>query len=442
MVSRTVAATAAGILVGSLFATLQAGPAGAEPDRAGPNGHRDGARNGSVHRQAPRPIGPRRTRTNRWTSNADLARGTNGGVKVGHGALRIRRPKGTRTVPDPFGAKGNRRFEWSRWTAPWQNTGFNATNLIASWNARTPGRTFVRIEARTRTGRTTSSWDKIADWGTSVSAIHRTSGSAQTDDLNKLQTDTLVSSGAPIRGYQLRVTLFRPSGRSISPSLRSVGAVAATYTTRTQPVSKTTMRKNTALPVPRFSQMIHTGHYPQWGDGGQAWCSPTSTAMVLRHFHRGPRPAAYAWTHETYGEVDYAARFTYDHRYEGNGNWPFNTAYAGHFGMDAYVTRLRNLRDAERFIRAGIPVVISLAFDKGELDGAPINSTNGHLMVIVGFRKNGDVVANDPAAPKNSTVRRVYKRAQLEKAWLGASGGVTYVIHPPGKALPKKTNRW
>ena len=62
------------------------------------------------------------------------------------------------------------------------------------------------------------------------------------------------------------------------------------------------------------------------------------------------------------------------------------------------MTRLRSLRQAERFIVAGIPLVASISFGPGELDGAPISSTNGHLLVIVGFRRNGDVVVNDPAA--------------------------------------------
>lgn len=34
---------------------------------------------------------------------------------------------------------------------------------------------------------------------------------------------------------------------------------------------------------------------------------------------------------------------TWDYEYEGSGNWPFNTAYAGSFsGIDARVTRLHS----------------------------------------------------------------------------------------------------
>ena len=35
------------------------------------------------------------------------------------------------------------------------------------------------------------------------------------------------------------------------------------------------------LDVPMLSQETHAGHYPEYDGGGEAWCSPTSVAMVL-----------------------------------------------------------------------------------------------------------------------------------------------------------------
>jgi hypothetical protein len=132
---------------------------------------------------------------------------------------------------------------------------------------------------------------------------------------------------------------------------------------------------------------------------------------------------------------------TYDYDYEGTGNWPFNTAYAANLAGHAFVTRLTSLRPAERFIKAGIPLVASIAFGPGELDGAPISSTNGHLVVIVGFTKTGDVVVNDPAAATNAGVRRTYDRAQFENAWIPKSGGTVYVIRDDAHPLPPNP-RW
>ena len=75
------------------------------------------------------------------------------------------------------------------------------------------------------------------------------------------------------------------------------------------------------------------------------------------------------------------------------------------------------------------------AFGRGQLSGSPISATPGHLMVVRGFTKGGDVLVNDPAGRTNSQVRRTYDRAQFERAWLKGSGGVVYVIAPRNKRL-------
>jgi hypothetical protein len=183
--------------------------------------------------------------------------------------------------------------------------------------------------------------------------------------------------------------------------------------------------------------MIHRGDFPEYGGGGEAWCSPTSTSMVLGYYDALPGPRAYAWVGDRPDPwVDHAARMTYDYDYEGTGNWPFNTAYAANLAGHAFVTRLRSLREAEPYLAAGIPLVASIAFGRGELDGAPISASNGHLLVIVGFTKSGDVVVNDPAAPTDASVRRTYDRGQFENAWIPASGGTVYVITDDAHPLP------
>ncbi len=103
-------------------------------------------------------------------------------------------------------------------------------------------------------------------------------------------------------------------------------------------------------------------------------------------------------------------------------------------------TQLHNLREAEPFIRAGIPLVASIAFTSNKLDGADIKSKNGHLAVIEGFSADGSkVIVNDPASATDADVEHVYDREQFERAWISASGGIVYVIRPAGWATPPLT---
>ena len=89
----------------------------------------------------------------------------------------------------------------------------------------------------------------------------------------------------------------------------------------------------------------------------------SSLAMILGYYGRLPARSEYAWVRSSYPDrwVDHVARQTYDTRYEGTGNWPFNTAYGADRVGDGFVTRLTDLRDAERFVRAGIPLA-AIAF--------------------------------------------------------------------------------
>jgi hypothetical protein len=214
--------------------------------------------------------------------------------------------------------------------------------------------------------------------------------------------------------------------------------------------SSTTIRSQVDLGVPQYSQEIHHGDFPQYDNGGEAWCSPTSTSMVVAYWTQqtghnySPTPAEYSWVTAALGPghndpwVDYTAREVYDYHYNGAGNWPFNAAYAASRGLVGDVTALHNLREAEPFIKAGIPLVASVAWESNKLDGA-IKSTNGHLMVIGGFTANGDVIAYDPASVDDSKVRHVYDREQFERAWIPASGGIVYLIRPAGWPTPSLT---
>ncbi len=87
-------------------------------------------------------------------------------------------------------------------------------------------------------------------------------------------------------------------------------------------------------------------------------------------------------------------------------------------------------RQAQALI-PGVPLVISIGFKPGELPGAPISKTDGHLSVVPGFTRTGDVIVNDLAAPSDNKVQLTYPRAALESAW-SHSHRPAYVMYPPG----------
>ena len=82
-------------------------------------------------------------------------------------------------------------------------------------------------------------------------------------------------------------------------------------------------------------------------DGGEVWCSPTSTAMILAYLDN--------YVEDCEPHVRAAVEGVYDWIYEGNGNWPFNTAYAATRGYEGYVARITSLAPAEEFVAAGYP---------------------------------------------------------------------------------------
>jgi len=338
---------------------------------------------------------------------------------------------------DPFDNpdRGAIAYHSGSWTSTWTPVAFAFDELVASWNAATPAGTWIRTEMQARGSGRETKWYTMGIWASGDGDIHRTSVGGQGDTNGFIAIDTFIrdKQAAALDSYRLRVTLYRASG-SATPTVRLVGAMTSAGTTYDIPSDFGGRASDNN--VPSYSQEIHRGEFPEYDNGGEAWCSPTSTGMILSHWGTGPNAtdlAAFPGPGYTDPQVDYAARYVYDWHYQGAGNWPDNAAYAARFGLNAFVTRLRSLAEAERFTSAGIPLVASI---QGHLPGFFFKKTSGHLLVIRGFTASGDVIANDPAVPTDADVTKVYGRADFENVWLGGSAGIVYVIYPAGRALP------
>jgi hypothetical protein len=150
-------------------------------------------------------------------------------------------------------------------------------------------------------------------------------------------------------------------------------------------------------------------------EGERGWCSPASLSMVNAY-------------HGIDCSVEETARGVMDRAYNGTGNWAFNAAFSGSLGLRAVVAYLRNLDQAARLIERNLPLVLSFSWSDGDLPGAPLSHSDGHLAVLRGFTASGDCAINDPAAPG---VAVVYPRTVFEALWQ-RSGGVAYIVAPVG----------
>jgi hypothetical protein len=322
-------------------------------------------------------------------------------------------------------------FYYGTLLSPVHTTASPFDHLIASWNAATPAGTWLELHVRAlQADGTWTRWYILPIWASDFSTIQRHSVNGQFDKVAGVATDTftlLSSKGAS--AYQLSLTLFSTSA-SVTPSVRLITSIASYDGGQYQTVAPDSSVWGTNLAVPQRSQMLPEYTGLGFGGGGEVWCSPTSTSMVMAYWSNVLGQANLNQT------VPNAARDTYDYAYDGTGNWPNNTAYAASYGLTGFVTRMYSLSQVEQWIKAGVPIVISVAFNQGQLPGEPVRKSGGHLLVVRGFTATGDPITNDPAASTDAGVQIVYNRSDLETVWQSGSNGTAYVIYPSGWQTP------
>lgn len=273
--------------------------------------------------------------------------------------------------------------------------------LVPSWNVLGGENRPFTLEVRVR--QPSGQWSNYFSFGSWQASKGRRSAPRRPAVDGWVDTDTLKlpyrANAFQFRyqasaGQQVKLLSFNTSDTALRMQQRGASPLLAT----------------TPLLVPNYSQMIYPG-------GGEVWCSPTSVSMLLAYWGLRPR-------------VPEVAQATYDQTYDGFGNWPFNTAYAATQGFQAFVTRLGSLRDAEAYLQRSIPLAVTIRFKAGELPGAPLSWSNGHVLVLTGTDSAGNVYVNDPAAPNIASVKRTYPRAVFERLWQAHAGGLAYVIVP------------
>jgi hypothetical protein len=259
---------------------------------------------------------------------------------------------------------------------------------VISWNTYAPeGRLRFRL---LRALSPASAWYDFAEWHPSG----RKSFSPASDSDGVAVDVDVVTAQTPFDGIEVQAESVDFNLVAFASPVRAAASL---------PFARTAV----ILDVPAFSQYVV--------EGERGWCSPASLTMI-NAYHGQP------------ASVEETARAVLDRAYNGTGNWSFNTAFSGSLGLRAVVAYLQNLDQAQRLIERNLPLVISYSWRNGELPGAPLDHSDGHLAVLCGFTANGDCAVNDPAAPG---VRVVYPRNALESVWQ-RNNGVAYVIAPIG----------
>jgi hypothetical protein len=291
--------------------------------------------------------------------------------------------------------------------------------LVVSWNVEPAAGAGLAVVARAQVGERWTREYRLGQWSLNgESPLRRTSLDGESDADGTVKTDTLV-----MREGAVAVSLSLRLSGTLAPSPERFRWVTVSLCdTRKSPEPRPARRSvwGTTLEVPERSQVAYLD--------GRAWCSPTSVSMMLAWWSR--RLSRPEWDQD----VPTVAAGVHDPGWPGTGNWPFNTAYAGSFpGMRACAARLRDLRDVEDLVAAGIPVVLSV--NAPALRGKPVAPDGGHLVICVGFTAKGDVVANDPWArlEEGQRVRRVYLREHVDRAWAHAHR-LAYLIAPEAQA--------
>ncbi len=274
-----------------------------------------------------------------------------------------------------------------------------ARHLAPAFSTHAPGAVSLRFEVSVRAGTRWSPWVATATMG----AHTFTPMEAQADGL-AAEIDELTST-PPAEAVRLRLRLAPAHALEASPWVVSLSAWDGTLAPEAAAAAG-----GARLAVPALSQM---------GEDEAIRlriCSPTSVAMVLAYHGRPVEVAA-------------LAREMFHPGLDRFGVWPAAIQAAGRHGVTGYVLRFPDWASAAWCLARDLPIVASVRYGPGELTGAAIAETTGHLLVVTGW-EDGMVLVNDPAAPLAADVPRRYRLAEFRRVWLERAG-VGYVLFPP-----------
>lgn len=256
----------------------------------------------------------------------------------------------------------------------------------------------AEIQARTVSGKT-SEWLYIGSWNRKAERKLTEDGGIRTE------TDILISS-EDLSSCRIRITSEDPTlmAKQIAVSFsRSPYVKGRSFNDKFIPDEK-------ILDIPFRSQTSEKESIRN------RICSPTSVCAVMEYF--GEKAATEKFAEEIY-----------DEEYGIFGVWWRAVQGAAAHGFSGSVRHFKSLYEAYEFIKEGIPVICCISYEKGELKGSHTERSDGHVITLCGFTKDGMAVCSDSAAPEGFGLTR-YRLEEFRKAWLYSGGGIGYIITP------------
>ena len=300
-------------------------------------------------------------------------------------------------------------------TSPLFKSSVQFNELLLSWNAQLEGADYLQLEVRAVYPEYMTKYYSMGLWSADPARHPRQSVVDQEDSDGDVRTDILELK-RPAEALQVRLVL---GGENHLPEVKFLGICLTDTKAEFEPLPPKRAAWGKLVPVPERSQMA----YPRGG----VLCSPTTVSMMMSLWAERLKRS------DLERDVPEVEKAVYDPNWHGTGNWSFNMAYAGSFpGMRAYVTRLSDVSELEDWIARGIPVGLSVCYNK--LRGREGRPTSGHLVVCVGFTDSGDVIINDPGTTLN--VRKTFPRKNVIAAWAHSRNAV-YLIYPERAKIPK-----
>ncbi len=273
------------------------------------------------------------------------------------------------------------------------------SSLILSVHYRPTAQSWLLSEVQIRQNGVWGKFFKLALYSTKLSH----SFDEQEDEFAKLSIDVLRAK-IPAQAYRFRLTLH---GEVELPDVAVCLTDASAKYDDCAGILPPGQRKVEVRPISQMRLDVSPTDQIRL-------CSPTSLTMALNAL------GVQADALETAAQV-------YDDRAHIYGNWCLNTAYAYLKGCDAVVTRFQRLIQLADFVNTDGLVLATIGYKRGELTGAAVTETPGHLVVICGW-ENGKILVADPAASITREVIRFYDGQEFARAWLQNKRGAAYLV--------------